>query len=98
MKFNRSVGAFEFPHTATALLLAVNILVYALTLQRSGMPAPSSDVLFRSGAIYSGALARHEYWRLVAYAFLHGSMLHLLTNMACLVWWAVRWRSVLARP
>jgi membrane associated rhomboid family serine protease len=87
MKFNRSVGAFEFPHTATALLLAVNILVYALTLQRSGMPAPTSDVLFRSGAIYSGALARHEYWRLVAYAFLHSSMLHLLTNMACLVWW-----------
>ena len=87
MKFNRSVGAFEFPHTATALLLAVNILVYALTLQRSGMPAPTSDVLFRSGAIYSGALARHEYWRLIAYAFLHGSMLHLLTNMACLVWW-----------
>ena len=98
MKFNRSVGAFEFPHTATALLLAVNILVYALTLQRSGMPAPTSDVLFRSGAIYSGALARHEYWRLVAYAFLHSSMLHLLTNMACLVWWAVRWRSVSARP
>src|ERR1700684_103195 len=87
MKFNRSVGAFEFPHTATALLLAVNILVYALTLQRSGAPAPSPDVLFRSGAIYSGALARHEYWRLVAYAFLHASMLHILTNMACLVWW-----------
>ena len=87
MKFIRSAGAFEFPHTATTLLLAVNILVYALTLQRSGMPAPSSDALLRSGAIYSGALARHEYWRLVAYGFLHASMLHLLTNMACLVWW-----------
>jgi rhomboid protease GluP len=87
MKFIRSAGAFEFPHTATALLLAVNILVYALTLQRSGMPTPSPEALLRSGAIYSGALARHEYWRLVAYAFLHGSMLHILTNMACLVWW-----------
>lgn len=87
MKFNRSVGAFESPHTATALLLAVNILVYALTLQRSGLPAPSPSALLRSGAMYSGALARHEYWRLVAYAFLHASMLHILTNMACLVWW-----------
>jgi membrane associated rhomboid family serine protease len=87
MKFNRSVGAFEFPHTATALLLAVNILVYALTLQRSGLPAPSPGALLRFGAMYSGALARHEYWRLVAYAFLHASMLHILTNMACLVWW-----------
>jgi hypothetical protein len=36
MKFTRSVGAFEFPHTATALLLAVNILVYALVLQALG--------------------------------------------------------------
>ena len=87
MKFTRSVGAFEVPHTATALLLAVNILVYALIVQRSGAPVPSPEVLFRYGAIYSGALARHEYWRFVAYAFLHASMLHILTNMACLVWW-----------
>lgn len=87
MKFNRSVGAFEVPHTATALLLAVNIVVYALTLQRSGLPTPSPSVLLHSGAMYSGALARHEYWRLIAYAFLHASMLHILTNMACLVWW-----------
>jgi rhomboid protease GluP len=87
MKFTRSVGAFEFPHTATALLLAVNILVYALTLQGSGSPAPSASTLLRFGAVYSGALARHEYWRFVAYAFLHANMLHILTNMACLVWW-----------
>jgi membrane associated rhomboid family serine protease len=87
MKFTRSVGAFEFPHTATALLLAVNILVYALTLQGSGLPAPSPAALLRFGAVYSGALASHEYWRFVAYAFLHASMLHILTNMACLVWW-----------
>jgi len=87
MKFNRSVGSFEFPHTATALLLAVNIVVYALTLQRSGMSSPSPDVLFRSGAIYSGALVRHEYWRLVAAGFLHVSILHIFGNMACLVWW-----------
>jgi len=87
MKFTRSVGAFEVPHTATALLLGVNILVYALTLQASGAPAPSPNALFRYGAIYSGALERHEYWRLVTYAFLHASMLHILTNMACLVWW-----------
>jgi membrane associated rhomboid family serine protease len=87
MKFTRSVGAFELPHTATALLLAVNILVYALVLQRSGMSVPSPNALLQSGAVYSGALARHEYWRLIVYAFLHASMLHILINMACLVWW-----------
>ena len=87
MKFNHSVRVFEVPHTATALLLAVNIVVYALTLQRSGLSAPSPGVLLRSGAMYGGALARHEYWRLVAYAFLHAGMLHIVINMACLVWW-----------
>ena len=87
MKLNRSVRGFEVPHTATALLLGVNIVVYALILQRSGLPTPSPSVLLRSGAMYGGVLARHEYWRLVAYAFLHASMLHILINMACLVWW-----------
>src|SRR6516165_9624509 len=87
MKLIRSAGVFEFPHTATTLLLAINILVYALTLQRSGTPDPTADTLFRSGAIYSGALVNHEYWRLVAYAFLHANLLHILTNMVCLVWW-----------
>jgi membrane associated rhomboid family serine protease len=87
MKFSRSVGAFEVPHTATALLLTVNIVIYALTLQGSGLLAPSPSMLLRSGAMYGGALARHEYWRFVAYAFLHASPLHILTNIACLVWW-----------
>lgn len=87
MKLNRSVGAFEVPHTAAALLLAANIVVYALTLQRSGLSAPSPSVLLRSGAMYGAALARHEYWRLIAYAFLHANMLHIIINMACLVWW-----------
>ena len=83
MNFARSVGAFEFPHTATTLLLAVNILVLcARHLQRSGMPAPSPDVLLRSGANLQRRAGASEYWRLVAYAFLHGSMLHILTNMA----------------
>ena len=87
MKFLRNAAVLEFPHTAVTLLLAVNILVYAITLQRSGAGVPSGEVLFRSGAMYGGALQRHEYWRLVAYAFMHGNMLHLVTNMFCLVLW-----------
>src|SRR5262249_18841472 len=43
--------------------------------------------LFRNGAMYSLALQRHEYWRLVAYGFLHLNLFHLATNMLCLALW-----------
>jgi len=88
MQFPRNTVQFVTPHTAVTLMLAVNILVYGLCLQRSGGgPTPSGTVLFNAGAMYFGALARHEYWRLLAYGFLHGGMLHLVTNMACLALW-----------
>ncbi|MBV8697192.1 MAG: rhomboid family intramembrane serine protease, partial [Bradyrhizobium sp.] len=44
-------------------------------------------LLYRYGAMYAFALPRHEYWRLIAYGFLHSNLVHLLTNMLCLVLW-----------
>jgi rhomboid protease GluP len=79
--------AFEIPHFAVYLLLTVNVLAFALCLSRSGTGVMTAEVLYRSGAIYIGALDRHEYWRLVAAGFLHASPLHLGTNMLCLVLW-----------
>lgn len=88
MQFSRNSVQFVTPHTAVTLLLAVDILVYGLCLQRSGGgPTPSGTVLFNAGAMYFGALARHEYWRLIAYGFLHANLIHLVTNMACLALW-----------
>lgn len=80
-------GAFELPHPATLVLIAANVLVFALTLQLSGNTTPSSNVLFRFGANYGGVLARQEYWRLVACGFLHANIMHIGTNMLCLLWW-----------
>jgi membrane associated rhomboid family serine protease len=76
---------FASPHAAVYLLIAANILVYALCLDRTG--SISADVLLRGGAMYSLALARHEYWRLLAYGFLHANLLHLTANMICLALW-----------
>ena len=61
--------------------------VYALCLQQSGTEAIPAELLFRSGAMYSGAIERGEHWRLVAYGFLHANLFHIATNMLCLALW-----------
>lgn len=80
-------GFVEIPHAAVYVLLTANIVVYGLCLNQSAGPAIPVDVLYRDGAMYTLALQRHEYWRLVAYGFLHFNLVHLLSNMLCLVLW-----------
>src|SRR5258708_5696054 len=84
----RSGGSFfEIPHAMVFLLMTLNIGAYALCLNQSGTVAISPEVLFRNGAMYSSAIERREYWRLITYGFLHADLLHLATNMLCLVLW-----------
>ena len=78
----------ELPRAVGWLLLVLNVAAYGLCLDRSGATDIPAEVLLRSGAIYSGAIERREYWRLVAYGFLHADLLHLATNMICLILWA----------
>jgi membrane associated rhomboid family serine protease len=80
-------GFIEIPHAAVYVLLTANIVAFGLCLnQATGQTIPI-DVLYRDGAMYTSALQRHEYWRLVAYGFLHFNLVHLLGNMLCLVLW-----------
>jgi membrane associated rhomboid family serine protease len=83
---NRS-WVVERPHVATFLLLAANVIVFGLCLPTANGTAIPPEVLFANGAMYSQAMERHEYWRLIAYAFLHADPLHLAGNMFCLVLW-----------
>jgi membrane associated rhomboid family serine protease len=85
----KSVAFFEVPHASVSLLFIANVVVFGLCLSRSGSAVISADVLFRAGAMYSLAIERHEYWRLLAYGFLHADPFHLATNMFCLVLWGV---------
>jgi membrane associated rhomboid family serine protease len=82
---NRSF--FASPHAVVYQLITVNIFVYGLCLYQTGMAAIPPDVLLRGGAMYSFAIGRHEYWRLVAYGFLHANLFHLAANMFCLALW-----------
>jgi rhomboid protease GluP len=80
-------GFFESPHPATYFLLTANIVIYALCVNQSGGTDISGALLFRNGAMYTQAIVRQEYWRLVAAGFLHAGLLHIATNMICLALW-----------
>ena len=80
-------GFFENPHAVVYLLIAANVAVFVLCARNSRGDAIPVELLFRYGAMYSAALERQEYWRLVAYGFLHANLLHLATNMLCLALW-----------
>src|SRR5262249_39023833 len=75
------------PSALVLVFTALNIPASPLCLNQPGTAAISSEILFRSGAMYSSAIERHEYWRLVAHGFLHADPLHLATNMFCLALW-----------
>ncbi|MFB9265360.1 rhomboid family intramembrane serine protease [Bradyrhizobium erythrophlei] len=85
--YRASPGFFEVPHAAVYAVMTATVLVSGLCFIQAGGSQAPSELLFRYGGMYSTALARHEYWRLFAYGFLHVSFLHLATNMLCLVLW-----------
>jgi rhomboid protease GluP len=80
-------GGFTLPHSAVYLLMTANIVVYGLCYSSAGSVNIPGPLLFQYGAMYPAALARHEYWRLVASGFLHLNLIHLVTNMFCLALW-----------
>src|SRR5689334_24446243 len=85
--YRASPGFFETPHAAVYALMTATVLLSGFCFIQSEGPSASPDLLFRYGGMYSTALARHDYWRLVAYGFLHVNFVHLTTNMLCLVLW-----------
>jgi membrane associated rhomboid family serine protease len=79
--------SFESPQVTVQLLLAVNVVVYGLCMMQSGQANIPAELLFRYGAMYSGAIELGEFWRFIASGFLHASPLHSFGNMLCLVLW-----------
>jgi membrane associated rhomboid family serine protease len=80
-------GGFTLPHSAVYLLMTANIVIYGLCYSRAGSVVIPGPLLFQYGAMYPAAIARQEYWRLVASGFLHLNLIHLATNMFCLALW-----------
>jgi membrane associated rhomboid family serine protease len=78
---------WEVPHTTVNLLIIANVFFFSLCALASRTYIISNDILFHNGGMYRLALDEHEYWRLFAYGFLHFHLLHLVSNMICLVLW-----------
>lgn len=81
----RSVSGLEVP--ATVGLIALNVLVYLVTVyQGAGVSAPGGE-LFAKGALVGAQIyAQDEWYRLVTAMFLHASLLHIALNMIVLYW------------
>jgi membrane associated rhomboid family serine protease len=70
--------------TATLGLLVALTAVFVLEGARGAIG--SEMALLHMGALPNDGSLGHEYWRLIAYSFLHLSSLHLVLNLA-LLWW-----------
>ena len=72
---------------ATVALVAINVLVYVVTVyQGAGISAPGGP-LFSDGALVGALIYTDgEWYRMVTAMFLHASLLHLAFNMLALYW------------
>lgn len=82
----------------TIALIAVNLAFFLITAvqSRSAMDLSNSELYLRGGLI-PAEVASGEYWRLVTAGFLHGSLIHLATNMLSLYWLGIPLERILGR-
>lgn len=82
----------------TIALIAVNLAFFLVTAvqSRSAMDL-SNSWLYLHGGLIPAEVASGEYWRLLSAGFLHGSLIHLATNMLALYWLGIPLERILGR-
>jgi membrane associated rhomboid family serine protease len=70
----------------TRILVALNVLVYLITVaQGAGINDPGGS-LFAKWLLFGPAVDHGDWWRLITAAFLHAGLLHIAFNMWALLW------------
>jgi membrane associated rhomboid family serine protease len=81
----RTIAGLEAP--ATVGLIALNVLVYLVTVYEGvGISEPGGEVFNRGALVGAQIYAQDEWYRLVTTMFLHASLLHISLNMLVLYW------------
>jgi membrane associated rhomboid family serine protease len=81
----RTIAGLETP--ATVGLIALNVLVYLVTVyQGAGISQPGGEVFNRGALVGAQIYAQDEWYRIVTAMFLHASLLHIALNMLVLYW------------
>lgn len=81
----------------TRILVAVNVIVFLITVaQGSGLNTPGGK-LFYDWALYGPAVHNGDWWRLITAAFLHAGLIHIAFNMLALWWLGAPVEMVLGR-
>lgn len=70
--------------TATVVLIAVNVLVFLAEMAQGVTLSGTGGGLIDDGAVYAGAVADGEWWRMGSAGFLHAGLMHLGFNMFAL--------------
>ncbi len=68
-------------HSPTAILIAINVVVFLAMAASLHSASPSPDKLIRWGANFGPLTLDGQWWRLLTSAFLHANFLHIALNM-----------------
>jgi membrane associated rhomboid family serine protease len=83
---------------ATIVLIALNVVVYLITVSQGGGINLPGGKLFSDWALQGLAVSDGDWWRLATTMFLHGSILHIAFNMFALYWLGTIVEQALGTP
>ena len=78
----RTIAGLDAP--ATVALVAINVLVYLVTIYQGFGIGQPDGALYNWGKLVGSQVADGEWWRLAGSMFLHASLLHIAFNMFAL--------------
>ncbi|MGZ6092803.1 MAG: rhomboid family intramembrane serine protease [Polyangiales bacterium] len=65
----------------SGFIIVVSVAVHLVQIGMIAKGIPRGTIIFKLGALYAPLVREGQWWRLLTYAFVHGSLMHLGFNM-----------------